>query len=343
MSMARKQGRKGQQTLLLEAVVYVIIAVLILSILLVYAKHVGEQGPFERKKIAIDRSMTINKMLGSPMNIELVMPKSSNISEYYENNRVTISDGAHPTDNETYFFFPSKSTHVVESSIEPGRKARLLKEGVMISASPDGGYIPESIACVKPKLGNIEGLVIDPARGGFAGQFYSGLPADLGAVAPDNHEFTEAEFTLGIALQFSGAALTRSAQSRVGLNERLEVVRRYPYAAILGFRAGNYSSDVDPVKAYVLLDSEKYAESRYLACLILNDLKKNLAQITSISVIPVSQHWMNADEQLRILSPGQIGVVLEIGNMQLPSSVVRDKSRIVDSIQSSLRTFEASS
>jgi hypothetical protein len=338
--------KKGQEEFFLESLVYILVLVVVLIVLLSYASRISSPGPFDRKKIAIDRAVTVNKLIGVPFDAEIVMPVlTTNITETYSGNTITISDQR--GNSEVSYIGNDKYVRVDKGNLTPNNRkyiTKIVKEGNRIYFGSTNLTLDSSrMLCTKPKGSRIPNVIIDARKGGIKGNFYNNIPGDPGAVSPVG--LIEAEVNLGVATILkvsSGAILTRSDQSRVSVEARKLVTKENPSAGVISFGVGNYSNkSYVPIRAYVMYQSPKYEESKYLACLLVNELRKEFPIIESGSVIPLNPSWMNTNDEYQVINNNGVGVALDLGNMQSDDTVkmLRDNGKIAAVIERVVRMY----
>ncbi len=336
-------SKKAQESVLMESLVYIIIVVMVLIIILGYAKRISSEQPFDRQKLAIDRSVLLNKLVGIEYNVDILLPNGQyNSTEEYTQNMVKVY-GHNPDDATVAYFFPAANTKMQDIKITPEDKLaglHMVKEGnrIVIQKAADR-FHGQMIACDNLPI-KISQLVVDPSHGGVSGEFYSGNPADVGDSNPINSKLNEAEFTFSLAQLMSGVALTRTRQEYMSMQDRKGVLAKNTGAFLIGISAGNDpDASKNVVTAYILWESEKYEESRYVACIMLNQLTNDFPEITGVSIVPVNPLYIKGDDPLQILNVNNGGVVLEIGNMQIPyeQNMLRDPAALAMSINQAIR------
>jgi hypothetical protein len=241
--------KKGQEDMALEDLVYLIVFGVLMGMLLFFALRIWSEKEFEMKKIATDRALTLDKLIGSSFDAEVVMPENPlNVTEEYVDGVVKIALAKNAKYAQSVAYVRDDAVQIEPTTLSSDSRRFFTKfikqENVLLIGGDNMSLDPRFVQCTKPKFERIPSLVVNPEKGGRPGEVYEGLLPDLGAVNPSDASFYESEVTLSVAQQLSGDSvfLTRTEQKRTPLAARLEVVAAHNGSAVLSIGVGNDSN-----------------------------------------------------------------------------------------------------
>ncbi len=336
-------GRKAEAPVLLIEAMQALAVILILSGSLAFVGNQLERVGYAKKFYARDYGLLLTAMNSIPENIGFSQDMQSSVNNVNPKHRFSISisdnivsvSATESPGNFSYWHFSDLALNKVDASVKNMRGIlSFYKQGNSIRVVNASGYIFRypTITCDyaetsnKAWRGNTK-LILDPAGGYHAG--------DLGLVNSADKSFNENSIALGIASSSSfgvgketNVLLTRQASvsnSTATLEQRSEFIKNNAdsNSIIISISTGSMQSSTTAyLKAYYNINSDEQTrkKSRKLGCLILNSIlhKEGLLKVGYIQGLQVIAS--DSEKTDKILPPGKVGVILEIGNIQIPKN-----------------------
>ena len=314
MFLSRKRGFfKGRKGFLIEPLFWLmdlILLVIVLYLTTKYIDDIAEKTTFEKNFLARDLALLT----------DTVYTPSGNLWMDYPNTTLWFS-----------FSFGDNLVKVFEGKIPPVRirarypyiedkDLRLQKMITPIKDIEEKKPITEHIPLIK----NFYSYQPELKQGTFVNLRFlrSGDSIDVDEqkeIAPDLRKLKCSLF--GRKPDFpQGERNYYTSWSTVSIEEALMEERPGIHNITILFRYGNNSDKtINNIKAYIPINQVNLAESKYLGCLILNELiankelksaiqDENLVDFTGLSVVPIDVGLARADRYT---------LVLEIGNLQI--------------------------
>jgi N-acetylmuramoyl-L-alanine amidase len=253
-----------------------------------------------------------------------------------------------------YWYFSSFGMYPIrfEDSFEPNAALlRIGKEGNAIKMAKPGGSFVKGTALACPFVQTTEkgwldkSFIFDAAHGDNKD--------DKGAVNEADRTFYESEVTMDIAnkvgvIQMGNRLLIREKGKYIPFLKRAGFISENADedTMIISIHTGNNPDEsVNHIKAYynILSGEDARKRSRKLGCEILNSIArkkdlKNVDNINGIAVIPSDSDYIQ-----RIIPAGKIGVLLELGNMQIPrnNNFLPDSTALAGAIYEGIAAYHA--
>lgn len=332
-----KNKRAVATELFLEAMQAIAIIFVLISSFSYAQNELGKIG-FQKKFYARDISLLTTAMYSAPGNIYYLYeityeeePGRYNFSFETEDNFIRVNATESPQ-TSTYWFFDDKnlegfslsessSTGILKFAKEPNE----MKAGFRTSSNPKQILCP-FIDTKKTAWKTGAKLILDPGAGLDE--------TDKGEVNSQDTNFYEEERMLFIALNAgfefekgSKRLLTREKDGKrfVSLQERNDFVNENyeENSIIISLHAGN-NADISKayIKAYYNSESDEDTKikNRKLGCKILNAIINSegltgKSRIEGLAVIPSDSEYIT-----KVIPEGKTGVLLEIGNIQIPKN-----------------------
>jgi N-acetylmuramoyl-L-alanine amidase len=339
-------GKKGQGEMeeeVYSVLIQVAILIMVVIAMMLYLKSVRDNTLFEKMYLSRDVALLMNTLYAAPENVGYVYAAgTTNLSKYTfkgEENYVAVNYEKDRSEQERYYKYASDFSFKENFPlIEDADMITFVKNDNLFKVGKDGTGSLNSLICQEIDTSSknwISKVIIDPGHGYDAGS-PNIQKMDIGY---SNDKLTEYIFTthVGTALKTFGYKLTRNSNYYLPQDERLDVVQTAE--TIISLHVGNYSADKNIAIAFISAKSLKQAESRKLACLILNNLLAQIA-IENIAIIPVFPSDLSVDDPKHILLPTKVAVYLELGNINNKASVAAlNPIEIANAINDALKVY----
>ncbi|MBN2112172.1 N-acetylmuramoyl-L-alanine amidase [Candidatus Woesearchaeota archaeon] len=199
------------------------------------------------------------------------------------------------------------------------------KEGNRIDIGKSLDTEPNTLTCPFVNTYNegwlSKSVIIDSAHGESSD--------DKGGINKQDNSYYESALTKTIAtrIELQNKILTRPEDNFVKISQRREIVQNNGDAAVLVISTGDYpETGKNYIKAYYNINSDEAtkAKSRKLGCKILNRILIHEAlegrnRINGVIVVPSDSDYIT-----QIIPAGRVGVILELGNIQIPKLPVEN-------------------
>jgi N-acetylmuramoyl-L-alanine amidase len=332
------RGRKAIGAMLLLEAMQLLAVMLILIGSMMYVNNKLDKVGFYKIFFGRDIGLMTTAMYGAPGNIlqfyDISPPGEAGMADYgfgfsVHGNFVRVNATTAP-DQIVYWYFSSYGMYPIrfEESFPPS--ATLLKFGkegnsiIMGGAqlpSPKGDILTCPFVDTEESGWLSKKFIFDAAQGENEN--------DKGAVNQADNTFYESKITMAIANRIGSGRmgnklLTREEGKYAPLNERAEFISGNAGSdtMIISIHAGNSpETGINHVKAYynMLSDANTRLLSRKLGCEIINsiiyskDEISGTSTINGVAIIPSDSDYIQG-----IIPAGKIGVLLELGNVQIP-------------------------
>jgi len=244
-----------------------------------------------------------------------------------------------------YWYFSDFGTAPInseESEILGGIK--FLKEGNGIKMGKQISLTKNKILCsavhTKDAAWRQNRFVMDPAHGENA--------TDKGAVNNKDENFSESELTYAIAKRIGiseqNKIMTREKDVYASFAQRESVVKGNSNAVVISIHIGDeQSTESNYIKAYYNINSDEIArkKSSKLGCSILNAVVEygkldGRENIKGVAVIPSDSDYIK-----RIVPAGRVGVLLELGNIQIDKkdNFLADTTHLAEAIYTGIGNY----
>ncbi|MBW3001714.1 N-acetylmuramoyl-L-alanine amidase [Candidatus Woesearchaeota archaeon] len=367
--MISKKGSVMDIVLMPVFVTGVVLGLIFLT-LLYKIGTIGSDMQFEKKGIAINSALLLTALQDVHSNVEYIYASMRPFVYDFQNNKVIVYQKKLNESGRGLYTFAEDGSlgrvifipNKLNGTKLPVPRIFFVKQGNEVTVdspyvnkkfTPNLKLLECSLHKSKEKLSNI---LLDPGYGWdavLAGQG-SANPGSKGDVKGN---IVESEINRVLAAKVLGyakdvvadkSAHTRSLSrdSKADINERINVIEQGSSNSVISVHVGNYpDKSFNPVLAYINGDSDKIADSRKLACNILNQLSKKIPEITDLSIIPVSVEQLDMfekDNPQRVLRKDKIGVQLVIGNIQMEdNNILANKlDEIAEAIKLGIEDFK---
>lgn len=336
-------SKKAQdmETMVYHVLIQIAILVMVFLEMLAYLKSVRENTLFEKMYLSRDVALLMNTIYAAPENIGYVYAAGkTNLSKYIFNtqeNYVIVNEKTAVPSQEKFFHYGSDRFFNEDFPlIQDAQLLTFMKNDKYVKVGKSGTGNLNALICpeIDTSSKNWKNkVIIDPGHGA---REKADEPKDYGY---STDKLKESQYTTDIAtpLKALGFKATRDFNLYTPFEERLLKVAGSDI--IISLHVGNYSPDKNNVNAFISAEGLKKAESRKLACLILNNLLNRL-NIDNVAIIPVFPSQLKKDDPQQILLQDKIAVLLELGNVNNKASVQALKPfDIANAINDGLRGF----
>jgi len=338
-------GKKGQGEMeeeVYSTLIQVAILVFVLVSLGLYLKSVRDNTVFEKIYLSRDIALLMNSIYAAPENIGYVYAAGeTNLTKFTfksQENYVVVNDKNSISNQEMFYKYATDlSFHEEFPLIEESKILTFVKNDNTLKVGTEGTGKLNALICqdINTKSSNWKTkVIIDPGHGSDINK-----PDDPGDVGYSTDAVKESVFTTQVAtaLKSFGYMLTRDYNYYLPLRDRISAAKNSD--VIISLHVGNYSQDKNIALAFVSAESLKKAESRKLACLILNIFMTQF-NFESIAIVPVFHSELLPDDPKQILMQDKIAVFLEIENINNKASVKALKpSEIASAINDALNQY----
>jgi N-acetylmuramoyl-L-alanine amidase len=199
------------------------------------------------------------------------------------------------------------------------------KEGNKIELSKGLDTNPNIITCPFVNTQNegwlSKSMIIDASHGASA--------EDKGNVNSADNSYYESDLTKLIAtrIELQNKILTRPGDNFASVSQRRDIISKNSDAPVIIIGIGDYTDkSKNYIKAYYNINSDTATKikSRKLGCKILNSILvhddlEGKELINGVLVIPSDSDYIT-----KIIPSGRVGVVLELGNIQIPRLPIKN-------------------
>jgi len=345
----QKRGKKGtiNEQLLLLIIDFVVIFIVWFA-LFHYVRSVERDTLFDKIYLSKDIALLTNTVYSSPGNLFYTYSSNKlNLSFFdfsFEDNLVTIEE--HPKGNE--LSFPYATDLSFESKLpymETPEKIEFAKTNNKVSVKDSLTYNLNQLSCpdikIREKMEE-QVIVIDPGHGDD--------PEDLPPEETPRHEpglefDNKKESSITVEIGWDRIALlndfisTRDDERYVSLQERKNSAE--DANIIISIHIGNYSNNHNSVKAFIPYKTNKYLESKKLACKILNAFLSEF-ELDGVVIVSVDTSILPEEDPMQILNfEDKVAVLLEIGNINTEQgrNMFNEISKISTSITQGLTNY----
>lgn len=354
------RNKKAVGSMVILEAMQLLAVMLILTSSIMYVQNKLEIVGFSKIFFARDLGLMATALHGAPGNVFQffdISPKSKKEGETYEfgfnvsDNFVTVNATTNPG-SALYWYFSSYGMHPIKFEESFGPSTGFFKIG------KEGNWL---LMGKKKINGNIFTCpFINTAETGYRSKKFIFDAAhgenetDKGAVNNADESFYEAKTAMDIAnkigaIELGNRFFTRESGKFATFAKRKEFISKNAEAdtVIISVHAGNNPDNkINHIKAYynVLSDSDTREKSRKLGCNIMNfiiygqDKIQGAGKINGLAVIPSDSDYIQ-----KIIPAGKIGVLLELGNMQVPKkdNFLADSTKLAGAIYGGAASYHS--
>lgn len=338
MKRAVKSKKGDVEFTLISVFITVVVLGFILLSFLSKINAMGAALTYEKKFLATDMAVSIDKLHGIPSNAYLLYSDLGKFNLSYSLGPSIIevytgSDIAKDASKGFFYFIEDgpKGIFLRHKELKPAnstiRSIFISKQGNDIlfdspQLNPKFKTNLNYLSCPK-KISPVKSIVIDPGHGWDD----ASQKGEKGFISPGNN--SESVFALELANMLRGT-LSRIAavestrgwsnDSSIPMAQKISAARAAD-GIISIHLGGNADLSVNNALAYFNVHSIKKEESIRLGCNILNALSDVFPQITGLAVVPINLDnaaKINPESPYSILLEDKVAVLLELGNIQMP-------------------------
>jgi hypothetical protein len=312
--------KKGVTHTTLMFVSQIIIPFFVFAVLAWWVKDYSSGQSFDKNYIVRDSATITSLLLSSPDYLTYKYPLINPYILNVDKNVISISS-KNDKAAISYIFHENEFANLETMEDLDARSSFYITnsaDSVAFSEkNPD--FKPYRNFCLGTSHSKIKELGVDPIE-------TSGLSEDFTLKIADSMGSN-----LGNLLSFT---LTREQNQ----NRAINLLDNRDF--IIGLRMGDYSGDKNYVKIYYLLDSNFADSSRYLGCLILNNILSEVS-IDGASLVPIISTGRIAAQD-SILETSKSGIIIEIGslNSNKVSELIAKSDSYGKSIADALREYQ---
>jgi len=338
MKRAVKSKKGDVEFTLISVFITVVVLGFILLSFLSKINAMGAALTYEKKFLATDMAVSIDKLHGIPSNAYLLYSNLGKFNLSYSLGPSILeickgSDKAKDTSRGFFYFTEDgpKGIFLRPKELKPANSTIssifISKQGNDIlfdspQLNPKFKTNLNYLSCPK-KIFPLKSIVIDPGHGWDD----ASQKGEKGFISPGNK--SESVFALELANMFRGTLSRVAAIDKTrdfAVDSYMPMAQRASSAmksdGIISIHLGS-SPDLSTnnALAYFNVHSAKKEESIRLGCNILNAISDVFPQITGLAVVPINldnEAKINPESPYSILLEDKVAVLLEIGNIQMP-------------------------
>ncbi|MFH0979060.1 MAG: N-acetylmuramoyl-L-alanine amidase [Candidatus Woesearchaeota archaeon] len=315
--------------------------------LMSYVKSLQENTLLEKSYLSKDLALLSTAIYSSPGDVFYVYthPKIG-LQRYnfiFQQGSVIVSDASSYKISYPYGLSPKIKASSISIDKPIGILFSLSDSNLYITAST----LEQTISCpdVETKASGDRIVAIDPGHGVDTRLSSPTSASGAGSVFGT---LIEQDLTknIGSALSYQlnqagvKTIVTSSGDSFVSMQERLSTVSRDDVSLVISLHTGNELPPFNGIRAFIYSSSSKSLQSEKLACLVLKQFALKFPAITSIELNRLDASALEGiDNPMLVLYGDKPSVLIEIGNLQLESGLLKEQSPsiaepIVKAIQS---------
>jgi N-acetylmuramoyl-L-alanine amidase len=316
------------------------VAVLVLFYLLWFIYGLGSDFTFEKKFLATDMALTFDSLFAAKDNVVLYyLPQRTDFvprfNYSFEKNKITVFSSSRAESGAGVYYFISdpeidfEPTTLVFSPPFVLPRFSLLGNTFKIDDAHAADKKPINLhllSCQGQRY-DYGSILLDPAHGIDANKGSEGLVAGGLKEHILTREIGVFARTFDITEPKLVSDLTRDADFALSVDDRKSMIKD----SVISINIGSAPALDNFVKAYIYYNPKKQ-ESLKLACELVNAVSSALTNngitITGTSIVPVIPEH-ESDEQLQILVEDKPGVVLEIGNINVPDTFSIENKKVI--------------
>lgn len=342
------KSRKALSTIALIEAAQALVAILVLSGTLLYVDNELEITGFAKRVYKIDAGLLMTTFPAAEgsifyqyyiKEIGAGKPGKNKFSFLISNNTVSVNATESPMPSFYWYFSDAYTLPISIEIINRTGMVSFIKEGNRVAGgvgiSPNKNIITcPAVDTLQENWKSAVTVIIDPAHGepnSNKGDLALRIAEDSAFAAIGNRKLTRED----------------NVQRRLATAEqRADFIRKNlaSDSIIVSINIGESpSTGKNIIKAYYNADSDKTTKtkSRKLGCTILNTIMKTgklkaVARINGAAAIPLQSGYAE-----KILPAGNIGVILELGNMNFPmaDNFLSDPTQIAVAIRRGMESY----